>query len=472
MERLSGGDRARSPAWKWQVCGILLLATMLNYMDRQTLAVTITDISRELHLNNEQYGKLEFGFGLAFAVGGLVTGLVADFVSIRWLYPLVLAGWSLSGFAAAYAESIGELLTPPALREAWSPAYVGLLACRISLGFFEAGQWPCALVTSQRLLAPQDRPLGNSLLQSGAAIGAILTPLVVQMLVSDAPGSWRRPFQVIGVLGLAWIVPWLLTVREGDLRRTDRSNASPPDEKGEIQPQTGKALHQSGPIVFCRRFAALLLTVILINLCFHFFRAWLPKFLREFHGYNRSSVNYFTAAYFIAADCRMPERRAGREAADPGRLAASPGSHDDVCRLRLSDRAQHAGGPFICGDVAAGTSASYRLWRARPVSQLLFADPGPFDPPSRIGHRRTRLRHMDLHRHHAESSRPASGPDRFLRRWNLYGRTAAARGLCRPVGVLGAGPVGCRGGVRTGSADQQNGADRGNTWQPWKESPG
>ncbi|HEV3341331.1 MAG TPA: MFS transporter [Pirellulales bacterium] len=310
MERLSGVDRVRSPAWKWQVCGILLLATMLNYMDRQTLSMTITEISRELHLNNEQYGNLEFGFGVAFAVGGLVTGLLADFVSIRWLYPLVLAGWSISGFAAAYAESIGEVLTPPALRETLSPGYAGLLACRIALGFFEAGQWPCALVTSQRLLSPQDRPLGNSLLQSGAAIGAILTPLVVQMLVTDAPGSWRTPFQLIGVFGLAWIVPWLLTVRAGDLRRRDSNGASPRNIDGGIQvenkpPALGDSAtgpRVGGLLVFCRRFAALLLTVILINLCFHFFRAWLPKFLREFHGYNRESVNYFTAAYYVATD--------------------------------------------------------------------------------------------------------------------------------------------------------------------------
>ena len=49
----------RSTAWRWWVCGLLLLATMLNYMDRQTLSQSATDISRELGLSNEDYGKLE-----------------------------------------------------------------------------------------------------------------------------------------------------------------------------------------------------------------------------------------------------------------------------------------------------------------------------------------------------------------------------------------------------------------------------
>ena len=42
------------------------------------------------------------------------------------------------------------------------------------------------------------KKLGNSILQSGAAIGAILTPLIVQVLVVG-PGTWNRPFLVVGV---------------------------------------------------------------------------------------------------------------------------------------------------------------------------------------------------------------------------------------------------------------------------------
>ena len=48
---------------------MLLLATMLNYMDRQTLSQSATDISKELGLSNEDYGKLEQAFGFAFADG-------------------------------------------------------------------------------------------------------------------------------------------------------------------------------------------------------------------------------------------------------------------------------------------------------------------------------------------------------------------------------------------------------------------
>ncbi|HVX11522.1 MAG TPA: MFS transporter [Pirellulales bacterium] len=289
MERLGDAD-LRAPSWKWCVCGILLLATMLNYMDRQTLAMTITDIRHEQGLTKQQYGELEMGFGLAFACGGLVAGFLADRMSVRLLYPLVLTGWSLAGLATAHAVPIGTALVSLGCSDDVPACYWGLLFCRTVLGFFEAGQWPCALVTSQRLLTAQQRPLGNSLLQSGAALGAILTPLVVRSLTSSAPGSWQRPFQVIGAIGLLWIVPWLWLVRQRDLRKPPDSDEQAPSENETI----GRGLR--------RRFALLILTVIMINLCFHVFRAWLPDFLREAHDYDRDDVNLFTSFYFAAAD--------------------------------------------------------------------------------------------------------------------------------------------------------------------------
>src|SRR5437764_11554365 len=95
---LTEHSRPRASAWKWWVCGLLLLATTINYMDRQTLANAAVRISEEFRLSKEQYGSLEVAFGWAFAMGSLVFGFIADRVSIRWLYPALLIGWSLMGF--------------------------------------------------------------------------------------------------------------------------------------------------------------------------------------------------------------------------------------------------------------------------------------------------------------------------------------------------------------------------------------
>jgi MFS transporter, ACS family, hexuronate transporter len=276
---------------KWAICGLMLLATMLNYMDRQALAQQATEISHDLDLRNEDYARLEAGFGLAFAMGGIITGLLVDRISPRWLYPLVLLGWSAVGYATGSVRSFQELL-----------------ACRVALGFFEAGQWPCALVTAQRMLARSDRPLGNGIIQSGASLGAIVTPLVVIALTDGSVGSWRLPFRVIGAVGAIWVIAWLGSVRSKDLRLD-------PESMPELapEPETAASGRQdlasvvtgwlsSGRVIFLRRFLAVAVVVVMINLCFQYFRAWMPKMLREEHGYSATQVQAFSSAYYLAAD--------------------------------------------------------------------------------------------------------------------------------------------------------------------------
>jgi ACS family hexuronate transporter-like MFS transporter len=279
--------RERVALRTWAILGLLLLATMLMYMDRQALAQQKSEILGALHLNNEDYGRLEQGFGLAFAIGGIVTGFIADRISPRWLYPAVLLGWSTVGFATG-----------------WVTTYNELFACRVLLGFFEAGHWPCALVTAQRLLARSDRPLGNSILQSGASLGAIATPIVVLFLMTGAPDSWRLPFRVIGALGVFWVVAWLAAIRPRDLDLDPSAlpALAPEDELARSSAVDASGAVATGRWTFARRFLALVVVVITINLCWQYFRAWMPGMLREQYAYTQSQVQYFSMAYYVATD--------------------------------------------------------------------------------------------------------------------------------------------------------------------------
>src|SRR2546422_2290088 len=107
---MNGTPASKPGSWKWWVCGLLLLATTINYMDRQTLANAAVRIANEFQLSKEQYGDLEVYFGWAFAVGSLLFGFIADRLSVRWLYPVVLFAWSLMGFLSAQTTNFQELL--------------------------------------------------------------------------------------------------------------------------------------------------------------------------------------------------------------------------------------------------------------------------------------------------------------------------------------------------------------------------
>ena len=260
------------------MCGLLLLATMINYMDRLTINQTAVRIQDELKLDNEQYGAIEFAFGIAFALGALVVGWTADRWNVRWIYAASVLAWSAAGFATGFARSL-----------------FALMACRFALGAFESGNWPCALRTTQRILSPRQRTMGNAILQSGAALGAIITPQVVKVLVTG-PGMWPRPFFVIGAVGTVWVIFWLASVRRQDLA----VQTNPSAQAGEQSAHAGHATFM--PIFRDPRFWVCATIGITINLTWHFFRVWLPLFLQKSRGYSEAAANDFTSLYYIATD--------------------------------------------------------------------------------------------------------------------------------------------------------------------------
>ena len=263
---------SRSVAWKWSITGLLLLATMINYMDRVTLASASVRVTQELGLSDVQYGNLELAFGWAFAGGSLLFGFLADRLRVYLLYPAVLAAWSFMGMATG-----------------WTHGFAGLLLCRTLLGFFEAGHWPCALKTTFALLDEKDRTMGNSVLQSGASIGAVITPQIMKLMITEQPGSWRITFIAVGGAGLLWVALWLILLRPGDL--------------GHAAPATPNvAAPALGAILRSGRFWAVALLIVGAHAAWHIYRVWLMKFLQTGRGYEEKAALNFNSLYFIATD--------------------------------------------------------------------------------------------------------------------------------------------------------------------------
>src|SRR6201993_3309477 len=88
----------RGQVWKWWACGLLLLATTINYMDRLTLTQTSKRVMKALEFDESGYGELESAFAYAFALGAVLVGWMADRWNVRWLYPAALLIWSMAGF--------------------------------------------------------------------------------------------------------------------------------------------------------------------------------------------------------------------------------------------------------------------------------------------------------------------------------------------------------------------------------------
>ena len=231
-----------------------------------------------------EYSRLESGFSFAFAVGAIVSGILVDKVSVRWVYPLMVLGWSAAGVLTGYATGF-----------AW------LLVCRIALGLFEAGNWPCGIRTVRTIMHPEERSLGNSLFSSGTAAGAIITPVVVLVLVQQAdaaagsegphPDSWKLPFKVIGYIGLVWVFLWFLTIPGRILDPATGPGAAS---------HAGAAHYRD--VFRDRRFWGILFMAIAINITWHTYRAWLPLYVQRKRGFSETEMTAFMTWFYLVAD--------------------------------------------------------------------------------------------------------------------------------------------------------------------------
>jgi ACS family hexuronate transporter-like MFS transporter len=281
----------------------LLLATFLNYMDRQALAVTLPELKRNYNLQEERIGLIEGCFGFAFAAGCIVFGILADRFGPRVIYPLVLTGWSFAGIAtgfAGHAEFTSWLEAPG--DDAGAGMFRWMLFWRTLLGLCEAGHWPCALITARHILTAKERPLGNGILQSGAAVASILIPLYAE-IVDRMGGSWQITFWSIGVIGLLWVPVWLALIPRGSL------NAPPaPPPRDKVDEELTEAGVPAAPAPddadrtgLIRQLLTMVIISVTLTISWQFLRAWLTLLL-DFHGYERLDARLATTGYFVFAE--------------------------------------------------------------------------------------------------------------------------------------------------------------------------
>jgi ACS family hexuronate transporter-like MFS transporter len=262
------------PAWKWGVVVMMLLATVINYLDRQAMGNLSSFIKRDFKLDNEGYGRLEAWFGYTYAVFLVVAGFLADRWSLRWLYAGALLVWSAAGFATGF---VGVLIE--------------MQVCRAVLGAGEAFNWPVAVGTVRRIMPRESQAFANGVFNSGMTIGAVLTPILVLLMVNKVTGEgWRSVFRIVGALGTLWVLFWLWSTRG----HRAREMAPRPEERAARVPFSA--------VFKLRTFWITMVVGISVNMAWHLYRVWLPRTLIEDLKFNDEQLQYLLMAYFLTAD--------------------------------------------------------------------------------------------------------------------------------------------------------------------------
>jgi ACS family hexuronate transporter-like MFS transporter len=181
-------------ARRWFLLGLLIAAGILNYVDRQVIAVLKPMIETDMGWTDADYGKLASLFQLAAATAYVGTGWIVDRLGVKWATPVGVAAWSLSAMAHGWAMTMGQFA-----------------AARIALGATESMGTPASVKTIGALFSARMRSVAFGISNGSANLGAVVTPLVLPVLAAAA--GWRGSFMLVGAIGLAWTALWILVTR-------------------------------------------------------------------------------------------------------------------------------------------------------------------------------------------------------------------------------------------------------------------
>lgn len=262
------------PSWKWWIVGLMLLATVVNYMDRQALASVSSHVKREFGLGEEGYGRLEAWFGYSYAVFLVVAGYLSDRWNLRWLYAGALLVWSAAGVATGYVRTEGELKL-----------------CRAILGAGEAFNWPVAVGVVSRIIPRESQGFASGVFNSGMTVGAILTPLMALWMVGPEGQGWRELFKVVGLAGSVWVILWLM----GTAGSRGVEMAARPGGCGRVDVGFRQVLG-------LRTFWITMAVGVGVNMSWHFYRVWLPRHLVVDLKFTDQELQYLLMAFFLVAD--------------------------------------------------------------------------------------------------------------------------------------------------------------------------
>ena len=178
------------------VLAMLIFGGMLNYADRQIIAVLKPMLQEDLHWTDADYGRLTAVFQFASAVALLGSGWLVDRLGWRRANPWAVGAWSLAAMAHAVARTVGQFTL-----------------ARAALGASEALGTPTAVKTIAAVFRAEERSLAFGIMNAANTLGAIVTPLLIPLLALKI--GWARSFLVTGGLGLVWVTVWVIMAPGG-----------------------------------------------------------------------------------------------------------------------------------------------------------------------------------------------------------------------------------------------------------------
>jgi MFS transporter, ACS family, hexuronate transporter len=255
---------------RWRIAILLSAAIAISYLDRQTLPVAIKAISQDIPLTNVQFSNLQSAFLLAYAFMYAGGGKLADMLGTRLGFTVIMIFWSLA------CASHGLALT-----------FTMLAVSRFALGVGEGGGFPAATRAVAEWFSVKERATAIGIINSGTAVGAIVAPPLIAIILAYA--NWRWIFLATGALGLLWTAWW-------------RKSYFPPADHPQLTQQEREKIPQSAvsdaptqkiawlDLLRHRETWGMVSAKFLSDAAWYFYLFWLPKYFYDARHFDIKAV--------------------------------------------------------------------------------------------------------------------------------------------------------------------------------------
>jgi ACS family hexuronate transporter-like MFS transporter len=269
---------------RWGIAGLLFLATLINYIDRQTLSFVAPVLTTEFKMSAPEYAFVVQAFLVAYASGFLISGHLVDRWGAKKSLSIFIISWSLASVSHVLVSSVA-----------------GLALCRFWLGISEAGNFPAATRVVSEWFPPKERGIATGIYAMGAMVGAAITPpLVIWMTLRF---GWQFAFVATAMLGFLWLLAWLLfyhtpenhpLLSEAELRYISTSAIR------ETMHLDKRATWKS--LLALPTVRGLAAASFLADSVWFFYLFWLPQYLKAYRGLSLAEIGAIAWLPFLMAD--------------------------------------------------------------------------------------------------------------------------------------------------------------------------
>ena len=168
---------------------LLVLAVLINYVDRGNLSLAAPLLKVEWGLSASQLGILFSAFYWTYVVMQFVVGYLVDRFSANLVLAIGVLVWSLATAATGLVTG-----------------FAMLLMLRLLLGVGESVVFPASSKICVQHLSEHSRGFANGVISAAMRWGQAVGTFGGGFLI--AKSGWRASFIVIGLVGLLWLPAW------------------------------------------------------------------------------------------------------------------------------------------------------------------------------------------------------------------------------------------------------------------------